>query len=99
MWRALFAQNHSHFILPELPGEKAGLFAANPRAFSLTLRPLWVFRCYPCPETACGYLGFSGLNPDFALEIHKRLTRCKSICMAQLIKTAISKFLWEGKPN
>jgi hypothetical protein len=34
-----------------------------------------------------------GLNPDYALEIHKRLTSCKSIWMAKLITTAIPKFL------
>ena len=35
-------------------------------------------------------------NPDYALEMHKRLTSCKSICIAKLITTAIPKFLREG---
>jgi hypothetical protein len=30
------------------------------------------------------------INPDYALEMHKRLTSCKSICMAKLITTAKS---------
>ncbi len=36
------------------------------------------------------------INPDYALEMHKRLTSCKSICMAKLITTVIPKFLREG---
>ncbi len=35
-------------------------------------------------------------NPDYALEMLKRLTSCKSICLAKLITTAIPKFLREG---
>ncbi len=38
----------------------------------------------------------NGMNPDYALEMHKRLTSCKSICIAKLITTAIPKFLREG---
>jgi hypothetical protein len=41
-------------------------------------------------------LSLSIIDPDYALEMSKRLTRCKSICMAKLITTAIPKFLREG---
>jgi hypothetical protein len=39
---------------------------------------------------------WTAFNPDYAFEMSKRLTSCKSICMTKLTTTAIPKFLREG---
>ncbi len=82
----------SWIFSPLNPCQRKGhAFGSNPRSA-------------PCLRIPVGYLPLSlpgvlelgiearikQLNPDYALEMHKRLTSCKSICMAKLITTAKS---------
>ncbi len=70
-------------------GEKAGLFAANPRAFRFRLGRCGFSAAIPTREERAKLgIGNSYLKQDGTIEMQKRLTCFKTICLAKLITTA-----------